>query len=528
MTGTPAGGGGGRAGAGGGGGGGARPLPRRRGGGPAAAPHDSVPLAIAEALACGVPVVATAVGGIPEMLSFGRAGLLVDEGREDGLVSALREVIEHPEAARRRAVAGREQVDHYFDSERNTEILGEWIRESVQIPAARARAGTARASDPGSAATPRRRPESRGGEPGRGLRVVVVAQVPPGEKGDAGATTLYLESVASALRDGGSEVSLVVEGDDEALEDALARELGSGVDLIYESYLLGAAATSRWARRHRISHVVGVGAPEARRRYRYGSLENDPALEARDRELLENAALVVATSKGVADYAIERGADAGRTRIVHHGVDPGLFRPRSAGDPWRRRLVPGGKVAVGFHGAARPWHGFELVADSVGALLAKGAPVHLVVVGGEGCGPALSRLPRGACTRLEWQEREDLARCVAAFDVFALGSGPDGLVGGPPLRLLEAMACGVVPVVPRAGDLVDIVGHGREGWLYRPASQSSLEVGLSRLIEDDALRARLAVAARARALDLGWSRLTTALLEWALRHRRSGAPAVAE
>lgn len=53
---------------------------------------ESQPIAILEAMAAGRPVVATRVGGIPEMLEDGRTGLLVPAGDADALAGAMRRV----------------------------------------------------------------------------------------------------------------------------------------------------------------------------------------------------------------------------------------------------------------------------------------------------------------------------------------------------------------------------------------------------------------------------------------------------
>ncbi|WP_053662184.1 glycogen synthase [Streptomyces sp. MMG1121] len=62
-----------------------------------------------EAMACGTPVVASRVGGIPEVVADGGTGLLVDvdDGFEPGLARALDEVLGDPAAARRLGEAGR-------------------------------------------------------------------------------------------------------------------------------------------------------------------------------------------------------------------------------------------------------------------------------------------------------------------------------------------------------------------------------------------------------------------------------------
>ncbi|AWT46717.1 MULTISPECIES: glycogen synthase [Streptomyces] len=69
-----------------------------------------------EAMACGTPVVASRVGGIPEVVDDGRTGVLVplDDDFEAGLARALDAVIGDPQTARRMGEAGRERAVEEF------------------------------------------------------------------------------------------------------------------------------------------------------------------------------------------------------------------------------------------------------------------------------------------------------------------------------------------------------------------------------------------------------------------------------
>lgn len=71
---------------------------------------EGVPTVLMEAMAMEVPVVATAIMGVPELVEDGRSGLLVPPARADRLAEALIRILDDPELARRLGRAGREKV----------------------------------------------------------------------------------------------------------------------------------------------------------------------------------------------------------------------------------------------------------------------------------------------------------------------------------------------------------------------------------------------------------------------------------
>lgn len=75
---------------------------------------EALPLAVLEAMSCGLAVVATRVGGVPEAVQDGVTGRLVDPGDAHGLARALAEVMDDDELRRRWGAAGKAAYERLF------------------------------------------------------------------------------------------------------------------------------------------------------------------------------------------------------------------------------------------------------------------------------------------------------------------------------------------------------------------------------------------------------------------------------
>jgi len=71
-------------------------------------------LAILEAMSAGLPVIATAVGGTPELISDGETGLLVPPREPDAMAHTLLTLLEQPERAAQLGRNGRQRVAERF------------------------------------------------------------------------------------------------------------------------------------------------------------------------------------------------------------------------------------------------------------------------------------------------------------------------------------------------------------------------------------------------------------------------------
>jgi len=89
-----------------------------------------------EAMACGTPVVASRVGGIPEVVVDGETGWLVPPGDPAALAEALRVSLADPTRARRMGEAGRRRVEAHFSWDRIAEHTLAVYRDAIAAKAA--------------------------------------------------------------------------------------------------------------------------------------------------------------------------------------------------------------------------------------------------------------------------------------------------------------------------------------------------------------------------------------------------------
>jgi predicted glycosyltransferase/glycosyltransferase involved in cell wall biosynthesis len=90
--------------------------------------RDGIPNVIVEALATGVPVVSTAVSGVPEIIEHENTGLLVSARDPAALAAAMMRLLSDAELGKRMAAAGRQRLDRCFDCWINTRALQGLVR----------------------------------------------------------------------------------------------------------------------------------------------------------------------------------------------------------------------------------------------------------------------------------------------------------------------------------------------------------------------------------------------------------------
>jgi phosphatidylinositol alpha-1,6-mannosyltransferase len=214
------------------------------------------------------------------------------------------------------------------------------------------------------------------------------------------------------------------------------------------------------------------------------------------------------------------------TTIIPPGVDTSRFHPVDEERRAKTRADFGlpveGRVVLGVSRLV-PRKGFDVLIDAV-ARLAPQRPDLVVAIAGAGRDrKRLERRAIAAAAPVRFLGRvsnDDLPALYASADVFAMlcrnrwaGLEQEGFG----IVFVEAAACGVPAVAGASGGAGEAVTDGATGFVVDPPTDvGQIADRLSRLLDDDALRARMGAAARARAVaeldhDLLAARLLDAL-----------------
>jgi glycosyltransferase involved in cell wall biosynthesis len=87
--------------------------------------YENCPYAVLEAFALGTPVIATDIGGIPELVEDGLTGLLVPPQDPDALADGLGQMLENSATLPVMGRAARQRIDRTYDEKRHLEALSQ-------------------------------------------------------------------------------------------------------------------------------------------------------------------------------------------------------------------------------------------------------------------------------------------------------------------------------------------------------------------------------------------------------------------
>lgn len=264
----------------------------------------------------------------------------------------------------------------------------------------------------------------------------------------------------------------------------MAAELGPAIRHIYVHFIHTPGSAGRYAAVMR-SLPLSLSAHAK-------DIWTTPAWEKREK--LEAARWTVTCTHGNLVHLREVAPEA-KVELLYHGVDTGLFRPRSvhAANQSLRLICIARAV---------PKKGLETLLAAL-ATLPDTIDWHLDHVGGGELVAALRTQAQalGIAKRIVWHgatSRPEVVALLAQADIFCLVPriAADGDRDGLPNVILEAMASGLPVVASDVAAIGEAVIDGVSGMLVPVDSAEKTAAAILRLAEDPALRAELGAAGR--------------------------------
>jgi glycosyltransferase involved in cell wall biosynthesis/acetyltransferase-like isoleucine patch superfamily enzyme len=443
---------------------------------------EGLPNVVLEAFAAGVPVVATAVGGVPEVVENGVSGLLVPPGDPPALARAIRDVLRTEEGRRLMGARGRDRVVKAFtfqaQGERYLELCAELAAPQLTGQAVRVCFMIDRLT-------------------AAGTETQLVALI---RRLDRTRVQPYL-----CLLDGADELS-------RSLEPADCPILRLGVRSLRHPSTTGKALRlARFLRRERIdvlqvyfpdSTYLGVpaarlaGVPHVIRTRNNVNHWMTPTHRRLGRLLNRFVTATVANCEACRRAVIaDECPPEGSVVVLENGVDLSRFAEARRRSSRHRGGTP---LRVGIVANLRPVKGLDVFNDAASLVAAERADVVFEIAGEGELRAELERqaAERGLADRLTLVGSvADVPAFLAQLDVAVLSSRSEGMSNA----ILEYMAAGLPIVATAVGGTVHLLEDGVHGLLVPPGDPAALAAAIGRLLRDPALASRLGAAARRRA-----------------------------
>ena len=448
---------------------------------------------VLDALALGKPVCAAAAGGIPEIISDGRNGVLVRPQDPQALADGIRRLIDNPEDARRMTAAGLSTVTERFSA---ALMVKQTLRlyRTVQDPNAGAL--------PSSVEPPERPPPRR-------LTVLHLNTERTWRGGEN--QTLHL---IQGLRARGHAAILACQKDGRLEERARDASIPCYSLPMHGDLDLNAVRRLRRLLRdcapdvvhYHTSHAVSLGTLA-------GLCGNSPPAIATKRlsfplggnplslaKYTWRVTQVVAVSQQVSDMLVREGIPEERITVVHSGIELDRFRNLKRNGALRAKL--GWKedhfvIGVVAHLARHKGH--EVMLKAFARARRDLPQARLLLVGDGEERPALEALAHtlGQNEAIHFAGfQADVPPWLSEFDLFVLPS----LSGeGSPAVVKEAMAAGIPVISSDVEGIREIIEDGVDGCIVRLGDAESLARGIIELARDPDRRASLAERGRSSA-----------------------------
>lgn len=458
--------------------------------------HDSFPTVLVESMACGTPIVSTAVGAIPELCIDGVTGLVVPHSDPTALADSLARLLDSPD----RVQWGRNGLARVRDSmtwDRRAAATLEVLREAAE----------------------HRTPST-------------VAVVTPYYAPHIGGVQSYAARVAAALRDDPHfrPVVLTTGGRDEGprvemVDGVEVRRLRSRLRISNTPVSPLFPLTVRRALSQTRARLIAAHSPvpvladiallakgnrPAVLTFHSGSMVKigsawDPLIRAYERNVLPRVFARADRLIGASQTSLASRLEG--TEVLSPGVDPHIFTPGPRSPDAAPQMLFVGRLDT-----TSRWKGVHILIRALPDIRHKVPHATLRLVGEGDAVQELVDLTRELHVEdaVLWSGAligADLVRAYRDATLTVLPSLTASESFG--MVLIESMACGTPVVASAVGGVPFVVDQDQTGLLVPPGDVEALAEACVRLLTDDALRQRLGSQGRAVAQDrFGWQQRT--------------------
>jgi glycosyltransferase involved in cell wall biosynthesis len=211
--------------------------------------------------------------------------------------------------------------------------------------------------------------------------------------------------------------------------------------------------------------------------------------------LRDQADAFVVISREIGDELRGIGVPPQKMRYINNGVDTCRFAPLNAASRQALRRTIGiaaDALTVIFAGRLVREKRLDNLLTLWPSIRAACPRAELLLLG---TGDQEADLRKSVSEGVRFLGRQgNVVSFLQAADIFVLPSSAEGLS----IAMLEAMSCGLAPVVTRVGGSSEVIADGENGLLIRPDDVPALQNALIRLLRDADLRTRLGLGARRR------------------------------
>jgi len=437
--------------------------------------------AILEYMAAGKPVIATDVGGNPELVKNGFNGLLVEKEDAQGLKEALLKLIQDKEKRQIMGQNGLSRVKAEFTMEAMMAQYEKLYEQAATPPSA-----------PGNGNIRVLHLVSSGGLFGAERVILNLASQ------DNGSVTSWVGAINNKHN---PHLEIIQEAQNAGLKTAIF-DSRSQADLktlsLIKRFLKENSINILHTHNYKSDITGFLAARLARVKWTatvHGWTSTDSKLhwyELLDRFVLKFAAKVICVSQNNYDRLLQKGIKKSSLAVIANGVDLEQFSSTGSDQGLKKNFGIGShEIVITIVGRLGEEKGHKILFNALSLIVPQCPDFKCLVVGD---GPLRKRLeeqvndlnlsPRIIFTG----NRKDMAGIYKICDILVNTSFTEGL----PMTILEAMASGLAIIATRVGAVPHVIKNEKNGILLEPGDPDTLSRAIIGLLKDADKRKALA------------------------------------